>query len=59
MPLQVAIQLPGKSTPLTKTIILKEKLNSYTIATDTEPLALILDPGTWVLMDAEFKRKSL
>ncbi len=57
MPLQVAIQLPGKTNTLVKTIMLTEKMNSYTLPVEAMPSAVILDPDTWVLMDAELVKQ--
>lgn len=58
MPLQIAIQQAGKNETQVKTITLAEKSNSYTIAVEAAPSVVILDPGSWVLMDAEFVKKN-
>jgi aminopeptidase N len=57
MPLQIAIQQAGKNETQVKTITLTEKSNTFVIAADKTPSAVILDPGSRVLMDAEFVRK--
>jgi aminopeptidase N len=57
MPLQVAIQRQGKPIPLITTVTLADMSNTYTIPVDALPSAVILDPDTWVLMDAELVKK--
>jgi aminopeptidase N len=57
MPLQIAIQQQGKTIPLITTITLAEKSNTYTIPFDALPSGVVLDPDTWVLMDAELVKK--
>ena len=58
MPLQISIQLTGKPTPLKNTIFIREKSNVYTLSLDSEPVAVVLDPDSWVLMDAEFEKNN-
>jgi aminopeptidase N len=57
MPIQVSFALPGKTIPVQRTIILKDKSNRYTFPAEAAPTEVLLDPEHWVLMDAEFLRK--
>jgi aminopeptidase N len=57
MPLQIAIQQPGKNTTLLKTLQLNGKSNVFTIPVEAKPVSLVADPDTWVLMDAELQEK--
>ena len=57
MPLQIAIQRQGKTIPLITTVTLADKSNTYTIPVDALPSGVVLDPDTWVLMDAELIKK--
>ena len=57
MPIQVSFALPGKTIPVQRTIILKDKSNRYTFPAEASPTEVLLDPEHWVLMDTEFLRK--
>jgi aminopeptidase N len=57
MPIQVAIYKKGEKTPILKTLDVKEKSNSISMALDYEPEKVILDPDFWVLMESTFKKK--
>lgn len=56
MPVQVGIKYPGKNTMQVELLEVNKKSNSFTIKVEAEPEALVLDPNTWVLMDADFER---
>lgn len=56
MPVQVGIKYPGKNKMTIELLQVNKKSNSFTIKVEAEPEALVLDPNTWVLMDADFKR---
>ena len=56
MPLEVGIYFEGQDQPKIEIIQLNEKSNVFTINVDAEPIRLVLDPNTWVLMDAEFRK---
>jgi aminopeptidase N len=56
MPLEVGIYFEGQDQPKIEIIQLNEKSNFFTINVDAEPIRLVLDPNTWVLMDAEFRK---
>jgi hypothetical protein len=58
MPVQIAIDLAGKATPVLKKIILNQQSESITITVDAAPVNIRLDPDSWVLMDAEFNKKN-
>ena len=57
MPVQVAIYLPNQPKPLVKTIQINEKENVFTTSVESQPEKILLDPDSWVLMDAEIKKK--
>ena len=57
MPLQIAIQRQGKSIPLITTVTLADKSNTFTIPVEALPTEVVLDPDTWVLMDAELVKQ--
>jgi aminopeptidase N len=54
MPVQVAIYSDGEPLPRIETLQVNELENSFTIAVDREVSNVVLDPQTWVLMEAEF-----
>jgi aminopeptidase N len=56
MPVQVAITSRTGNT-VVHTLQVKEKANTFTLPTETEPNKIILDPNHWVLMDATLSRK--
>ena len=35
-----------------------DRTNRFTISVDGEPGSVVLDPDTWVLMDADFVRRN-
>jgi aminopeptidase N len=57
MPIPVAIHLPGNKQPVMKTIEVNDNMNVLTIAVDTKPEKIVLDPEMWVLMDATFNAR--
>ena len=54
MPIEIGINYEGQTQPQLKTIQVNKKSNVFIINVDSEPKSIILDPNTWVLMDAEF-----
>ncbi len=56
MPIQVALH-SGKDKPLIKTLQLNAKENMFTIPVDAVVDQVVLDPDSWVLMDATLSRK--
>jgi len=57
MPIEVAIFFKDQSQPEIKTLKIDQKLNAFTFKVESEPVKIILDPNSWVLMDSELKRK--
>ena len=56
MPLELAIHFPGQSAPQMEVVQVNDMTNSFTIKVPSEPETVILDPNTWVLMEADFSR---
>ena len=54
MPVQVAIYYDGEPRPQIETLQVNERQNAFTIAVDRQVVNVVLDPHTWVLMEAEF-----
>ncbi len=57
MPADVAIYLKQNNEPAIKRINIGKKDNSFYFKTGAEPENIILDPGTWILMKAELRKK--
>lgn len=55
MPIQVEIYVVSGKSQISTVQIDKEK-NSFTLTMDEEPERLVLDPNTWILMDAVFAK---
>ena len=53
MPVEVAIEVAGEDEPRVERIDLAERRQSLAIPLDREPRSVVLDPRTFVLMDAE------
>jgi aminopeptidase N len=53
MPVEFGITVEGSPQPTTRIerVEMTAKRNTFTIASDKEPSALIFDPDTWLLMD--------
>ncbi len=58
MPIEVGIYYPGQTKPTIEKLQMDERSKSFTISTTAEPEKLVLDPNTWVLMDAELKKEN-
>lgn len=56
MPVQIAIHT-AQGKPIIKTLQVNEKKNEFTIPIDAAPLNIVLDPDSWVLMDAKWVKK--
>ena len=57
MPVQVAITSAKDKQSIIKTIQVNAKSNEYTFSVDVEPASILLDPNSWVLMDATVTKK--
>ena len=58
MPVQIGIYFDGEPQPRIELLQVNSRQNTYTIALDREPADVVLDPDTWVLMEAEFVKQS-
>lgn len=56
MPVQVGLYFEGDPQPRIEALQVDEVRNTFTIRVDREPADVVLDPHTWVLMEAEFDR---
>ena len=57
MPLEVGIYSADKNAPQIEVLQVNEKSNVFKIKVDSEPENVLLDPNTWVLMEADFGKK--
>jgi aminopeptidase N len=57
MPIQVAVYGTQEKKPVIKTLQLDKKANVFILQSDDAPQSVVLDPYTWVLMEATFVRK--
>lgn len=57
MPIEIGIYYKGQDQPQIEIIQVNEKSNIFTINVDSEPKNIVLDPNTWVLMDADFGKR--
>ena len=58
MPVQLGIYFAGETEPHIEVLPVNDMTNRFTISVDREPEAVVLDPDTWVLMDADFARRN-
>ncbi len=58
MPVQIGIYFDGEPQPQIELLQVNDQQNTFTMALDREPADVVLDPNTWVLMQAEFVRRS-
>jgi hypothetical protein len=58
MPVQIGIYFDGEPRPQTELLQVNDRQNTFTMALDREPADVVLDPNTWVLMEAEFVKQS-
>ncbi|MFC1557689.1 M1 family metallopeptidase [candidate division KSB1 bacterium] len=56
-PLELGIYREGQALPEIQTVQIDNRENRFTIALDSPPGDVVLDPNTWVLMMAEFERR--
>jgi len=57
MPLEVGLYLAEQNGPQIEVLQVNEKSNIFTIKVASEPENVILDPHTWVLMEADFSKR--
>ena len=58
MPVQLAIYSADENDPRVELLQVNDMTNRFTISVDREPDSVVLDPDTWVLMDADFERRN-
>jgi aminopeptidase N len=56
MPVQIGLYFEGEFQPQMELLQVNEMRNTFTLLVDREPENVVLDPDTWVLMEAEFGR---
>ncbi|MCW5515278.1 M1 family metallopeptidase [Muriicola sp. Z0-33] len=57
MPLELGIYGPDQKQHHIKKLQMDEKSKQYTFSLDFVPEKMVIDPNSWVLMDADFKEK--
>jgi hypothetical protein len=58
LPVEVGIVAAAGSLPRVEHAELTGRTGAFSFAADTEPVDVILDPGTWLLMDPpEFRKR--
>jgi aminopeptidase N len=57
MPLEIGIYYGDKKEPQIELLQVNNASNKFTIDVGSEPATIILDPNSWVLMEADFKQK--
>ena len=56
MPVQIGLSFEGEFPPQIEILQVDEARNTFTIRVEREPEDVVLDPDTWVLMEADFGR---
>ena len=54
----LGIYSPDGGEPRIELLQVNDMTNRFTISVDREPESVVLDPDTWVLMDADFSRRN-
>ena len=57
MPIQVGIYYEGELRPQLEVVRISDRRNRFSLRADVEPVAVVLDPNTWVLMEAQLERR--
>jgi len=57
MPVEAAVWYPGSSEPVIEKLDVAKLSNEFELAVKDKPEKIVLDPGHWVLMDAEFRER--
>ncbi len=55
LPLEIGLTIDGP--PRIEKIELTQKQQRFEIAADKEPLTVVLDPNTWMLMESRFAKR--
>jgi len=56
MPIEIAIYYQGQDRPQIEIVQADKKSNVFTFQVASEPKNIVIDPNTWVLMDADFRK---
>jgi aminopeptidase N len=56
MPIEIAIYYQGLDRPQIVVVQADKKSNVFTLQVGSEPKNIVIDPNTWVLMDADFRK---
>ena len=56
MPVQLAIVIGDETRPRMEVLEVNAMQNAFTIPLEAEPQDVVLDPDTWVLMEADFRK---
>jgi len=56
MPIEIAIYYQGQDRPQIEVVQADKKSNVFTLEVGSEPKNIVIDPNTWVLMDADFRK---
>jgi len=51
LPLEIGLQANAQAAPRVERVELLERKASYRLPSDSEPASVVLDPGTWLLME--------
>ena len=57
LPIEIGISAEGRDATRIESVELTGPSQSFTFRAEAEPKAVVLDPGTWVLMDSRFARR--
>lgn len=57
LPLELGVSVEGASQTRIEKIEMTQKQQRFQIAAEKEPLSVLLDPSTWILMDAHFSER--
>jgi aminopeptidase N len=57
MPIEIGIYYPGKNESQIERVQVDAKTNLFKIKVISEPEKIVLDPNSWVLMDADFSEQ--
>ncbi len=56
MPIEIAIYYQGEDRPQIEIVQADKRSNVFTLQVGSEPKNIVIDPNTWVLMDADFRK---